>query len=164
MSAIITKNKKETQTVARILAQETCFIQSRRAVVLGLIGELGTGKTAFVQGFARALGIKERVLSPTFVLMKVYRIPSKLKVQSVPFKHLAHLDCYRITSGRDLIRLGLKDILEDPRMIVLIEWADRIAKKMPPDTIWLQFYHGARVDERTISVSYDDKKIKNLYY
>jgi tRNA threonylcarbamoyladenosine biosynthesis protein TsaE len=85
---IITKSAEETQKLGKKIAGE---MKSRKtAVVLGLQGDLGSGKTTFLQGFARGLNIKEKILSPTFVIMKKFQAPTQ------NFKYLYHLDCYRI--------------------------------------------------------------------
>ncbi len=98
----------------------------RTGKILALAGELGSGKTTFVQGFARGLGIKERVLSPTFVIMRRYQ-------------NFFHIDCYRIQKPKELIDLGLKIIMANPKNIIAIEWAERVEKILPKQTIWIRF-------------------------
>jgi len=134
--------------------------------IIALEGDLGAGKTTFVQGFTRALGIKERVASPTFILMNIYELPRLVghpkmslrgaqatkQSRSVCFKHLVHIDCYRIESPDELLHLALDKILKDPEAIVLIEWADRIRALLPEETIWIQFRHGKAVNERIIEL------------
>ncbi len=116
----------------------------RTAFVLGLEGDLGGGKTTFLQGFARGLGIKEKVLSPTFVLMKKFQIPpyqSKHGTgQANPeLQSFYHIDCYRIQESKEILDLGFKKMISDPLGIVAIEWADRIKKVLPKDAIWIKF-------------------------
>ena len=115
MIEMITKNEQETKKVAKLLAQEIDGPTSRRtinrAVVIGLQGELGSGKTRFVQGFAKGLGIRQRLTSPTFVLMKKY-------------KNLYHIDCYRLNKPKDLLDLDFKEIIDDSQNIVVVEWAE----------------------------------------
>lgn len=144
MPAIYTKSAKETQRAARILAG--VLRPSGRATVVALEGELGAGKTTFVQGFARALGVREKIKSPTFVLMKIYAL-----TKNKTFKHFVHIDCYRMQNSKDLTHLGLKEILRDRGAVILIEWADRIKKTLPRDAIKLTFLHGKKLDERMIS-------------
>lgn len=161
MREMVTKSAKETQKIAAILARE--LIRAPRHVgarVVALQGDLGAGKTTFTQGFARALGVKETVLSPTFVLMKIYGLgprikgkSKKIKEKRESFRHLVHIDCYRLVSPRDLLHLGFKELLKDKDAIILIEWADRIKKILPPDAIWLKFVHGAKRHQRTIAIS-----------
>ncbi len=128
MTEMITKNERETKKVARLLVQEIIKkpLKTKGAVVIGLQGELGAGKTRFVQGFAKGLGIKRRLTSPTFVLIKKY-------------KNLYHIDCYRLSKPKDLLDLDFKEIISNPDNIILIEWAEKIRKILPKDTIWIKF-------------------------
>lgn len=97
-----------------------------RALVLGLEGDLGGGKTTFLQGFAKGLGIKEKILSPTFIIMR-------------RFNNFYHFDCYRIQKAKDILDLGFKEIINNPQNIVAIEWADRIKKILPKNVLFLKF-------------------------
>jgi len=129
----LTNGVDETKRLGISLAEKILNRPStERAVVLGLKGELGGGKTAFLQGFAEGLGIEERVLSPTFLIMKRFRVRKK------GFRNFFHIDCYRIR-GKDIISLGFEEMISDPKNIVAIEWADRIRGIMPKNTIWLKF-------------------------
>ena len=126
-----TKNFKETQVLGEKLAKE---IKNRKqAVVLGLQGNLGGGKTTFLQGFAKGLGIKEKVLSPTFVIMKRFKINIK------HFKNFYHIDCYRLNGPKDIDELGIKDILLNPENIVAVEWSEKIKKRLPKLAIVIKF-------------------------
>ncbi|MCX6760769.1 MAG: tRNA (adenosine(37)-N6)-threonylcarbamoyltransferase complex ATPase subunit type 1 TsaE [Candidatus Nealsonbacteria bacterium] len=133
---ILTKNQNRTRKAGELLAKKTLKEPIRRnAFVLALQGDLGGGKTTFLQGFARGLGIKDRVLSPTFVLMKRFSIRNKKSV----FKNFYHLDCYRIKSHKDLSALDFKKIISDPFNIVAIEWAERVKKTLPSNSLVLKF-------------------------
>lgn len=151
MSNIVlrTKSSKETKKVARLFAQELSSIKKARATVIALEGNLGAGKTTFTQGFAEALGIKEHVLSPTFVLMKIYAIRNKQK--AINKKHLVHIDCYRLDSLKDLSHLGFKNLLKDKDAVILIEWADRIKKLIPRNALRIKFTHGKNIHERILN-------------
>ena len=128
MVEMVTKNEQETKKVARLLAEEIVNkpLKIRGAVAIGLEGELGSGKTRFVQGFAKGLGIHQRLTSPTFVLMKKY-------------KNLYHIDCYRLNKPKELLDLDFKEIISDPKNIVLIEWAEKVRSILPKDIIWIKF-------------------------
>jgi len=114
----------------------------KTAFVIGLKGELGGGKTTFLQGFAKGLGIKEKILSPTFVIMKKFKVSNR---------ELYHFDCYRVSKAKELLDLGFKEIISNPENIVVVEWADKIKKIMPKDAIWIDFKF---VNEKKRKISY----------
>ena len=99
--------------------------------VLALIGDLGSGKTVFVQGLALGLGVKEQVHSPTFILANEYR-SGRLA--------LFHVDAYRIQSVGEALGFGLEDYLSDFGVTV-IEWADRIHDALPDGHLLVEFRH-----------------------
>jgi tRNA threonylcarbamoyladenosine biosynthesis protein TsaE len=120
----ITKSPDQTKELGAILAKTVLEGgPRRRAFVLALRGDLGAGKTQLVQGFAKGLGIKGTVNSPTFVIFKKYPIGEIGR----GFKTFYHIDCYRLGAAEDLEVLGIADIFADPGNIVAIEWPD-IAK------------------------------------
>lgn len=132
---IITHSPAETKKWGERLAQNIVKNGPRhKAVVLGLSGELGSGKTTFLQGFARGLGIPKRILSPTFVLMKRFEIKGKSG-----FENFFHLDCYRIEKPKDLSCLGLKEIIQNSQNIVAVEWVGKAKEAFSPETILLKF-------------------------
>ena len=127
---IVTKSAQETKKVGEFLARE--IIKGKKALIIGCQGELGSGKTTFIQGMAKGLGIRERITSPTFVIMKKFKLG--------PVSHLKcfyHIDCYRVQS-KDLLDLGFKEIISQQN-IVVIEWAEKIKKILPKDTFWIKF-------------------------
>jgi len=148
MVVFATKSPKQTQDAANILVQEVMNTSRSRAIIIALEGELGTGKTTFVQGFARALGIKDTIQSPTFVLMKIYTLKQKKNL-----KRLVHIDAYRLESARELEHMGVRKIFQDKDAVVLIEWADRVKHILPKERITLRFKH-VSPRERTIISSY----------
>ena len=134
---IITKSAAETQQYARELAQH---ILSKKplagAVVLCLKGDLGAGKTTFTQGFAEGLGITEKILSPTFVVMKRFEISG-----DSGFKNFYHLDCYRLNDTHDLEVLGIKESLINGENIIVIEWPEKAGALLPTERIEINFDH-----------------------
>lgn len=112
---IISHSEKETKEFAQDFAQNL-----KGGEVLCLYGDLGSGKTTFVKGLAKGLGIKETVVSPTFILHRSYPIP-----RAKPLK-LHHIDLYRIEGLQDVESLGLGEIFADDKSITAIEWAEKI--------------------------------------
>jgi len=123
----------------------------RRALVVGLIGDLGSGKTTFVQGFAKGLGIRHRMVSPTFLIFRRYKIPPTPNFQPLT-SFVVHMDAYRINGIKDLAPLHFKKLLADPRNLILIEWADQIKKALPKNTQWIHFSHGKHRKERHMHI------------
>jgi len=133
-SQILSQSPSQTKKIGEVLAKEFLKTATNRILVLGLIGDLGGGKTTFLQGFAKGLGIKEKILSPTFIILR------KFKVKSLKSGFFYHIDCYRITNPKEILNLGFNKIISDPNNIIAIEWADRIKEILPPDTPILKFH------------------------
>ncbi len=132
----LTVSSFQTKKLGEILAKEILKTKPKKtALLIGLEGNLGGGKTTFLQGFAKGLGIKEKVLSPTFIILR------RFKVQGLKFKiqNFYHIDCYRIEKPKEILRLGFKKIISNPENIIAIEWVDKVRKIMPQGTIWLNF-------------------------
>lgn len=143
--SIVTKSAPATKKLGEILAKRILQTRLKKgAFCLALTGELGGGKTTFLQGFSKGLGIKEKILSPTFIIMKKLEIRnSKLKrnskSQKPKFQTFYHLDCYRIEKPKEILDLGFKEIIRNPKNMVAIEWADKIKKILPKNAIWIKF-------------------------
>ena len=148
----ITKSAAETQKLGEQFAQRL-----KGGEIIGLIGELGSGKTTFVQGLARGLGIKKRIISPTFIFIRPYTLsPEKGRgplgaLRPKPYI-LFHVDLYRIENSEGVKGLGLEEIWSEPGNIVLIEWAEKIEKLLPKKTIKIYFNYQEK-DKRRIKVS-----------
>src|SRR3989338_2101592 len=112
-----------------VLLAKTVRPKTRGAFLVTLSGELGAGKTAFAQALARGFGIKDAVTSPTFTLLKAYDLPA-----GSPFARLIHLDAYRLTSADELLALGVAELLQDPRNLIVCEWPENVRGALPvPD-------------------------------
>ena len=120
------------------------------AVVVALLGELGAGKTALAQQVAHALGVKDVVTSPTFVIQKSYA------TQDADFETLVHIDAYRIDDLKELSVLGFEKTLRAPKTLVLIEWANRIESLLPPDTLCVSLLHEGEGERRVEYGTYAD--------
>ena len=113
----------------------------RPGMVLALHGDLGAGKTCFVQGLARALGVRGPVSSPTFTLINEHhgRLP------------LYHIDLYRVNSPEEAFGLGLDEYLHG-RGVTAVEWAERVADLLPASTVHIHIVAGATPEDRTFTV------------
>ncbi len=149
----------ETDTIQDLLprtttsVEETLDLGARFAAVLGpgtvlaLYGALGTGKTHFVKGLARSLGIvPAEVRSPTFTILSVYDEGER---------PLYHFDAYRVQNPDEFVELGFEDYVHGEG-ITCIEWAGRITDLLPPDTIHLQLHHLAPSKRRITLDAPDD--------
>ena len=125
-SHTVTKSAKETQGVGETFGYT---IPS----VICLWGDLGSGKTTFVQGLAKGLGITSRLLSPTFIIVRRYDIPTTSQ-------QLYHMDLYRMMSASDIEGVGFSEILTDPNAIVVIEWPERLGKLLPEKRVDIRFF------------------------
>lgn len=107
----------------------------KEAVIIGLKGDLGAGKTTFVQCVARALGVKEAVTSPTFVIQKKYPL------QNQTFDTLVHIDAYRIEDPHELEVLRWNHTIEDSKNLILIEWPEKVASLLPNKMKMIHFIY-----------------------
>lgn len=121
MAKYLTYSEEETKKLAQNLAKKF------KKGVLALTGDLGTGKTTFATGFAKGLGIKEKIISPTFMLIRQHQIPNSDKL-------FYHIDLYRI---KDLTQLGLREITSNLDNIILIEWAEKAKHLLPTNTTFI---------------------------
>jgi len=143
----ITKSAKQTQKLGETYAKEILAIcGNKNAIVIGLSGNLGGGKTTFLQGFAKGSGVKEKILSPTFVIMK-------------HFKNFYHFDCYRFNKPEDVLELGWKEIISNPKNIVAVEWPEKIKTVLPKNIIFINFKF---VDNNTREIKFDSSFGKNI--
>lgn len=126
MKKFITTSAQQTKHLAKTLAEK--FDRG----VIALSGDLGSGKTTFVQGFAKGLGIKDKIISPTFILIRQHLIPNTKKV-------FYHIDLYRLEKTDQLFHIGIEEIIKNPNNIIIIEWADKAKKFLPKNTIYITF-------------------------
>jgi tRNA threonylcarbamoyladenosine biosynthesis protein TsaE len=135
-TVVRTDSSAATKEVAGIVADHV-----RGGDLLLLVGDMGAGKTTFVQGFALALGVGEPVTSPTFTLVRTY--PGRLPVH--------HVDVYRLERMAEVGDLGLGELI-DSNGVTLVEWGDVVRAALPPSYLEVRFEFGADVDDRTITV------------
>ena len=130
-------NIEELQEFAEKTAQEL-----KGGEIFGLMGDLGAGKTTFVQLLAKQLGITSRVTSPTFVIVASHKgiLPSTGDVVD-----LHHLDVYRLNHPSEFLQLGIAEVFSDPTAVVFIEWADKIRDILPSTTKYIRFTNRPRI-------------------
>lgn len=134
--------RRELAEFARNVRAVSKLLPKRKsAVMVFLRGDLGSGKTTFVQEIAREYGIQEPVKSPTYTIMKSYVIPSERTSfgQKRRYSKLVHIDLYRLESPGELLALKLDSILEEEGTIVFIEWPERAIDLLPEPDITLYF-------------------------
>jgi tRNA threonylcarbamoyladenosine biosynthesis protein TsaE len=135
-----TTSVEETKAVAAALAA-VC----RPGDLILLAGEMGSGKTAFAQGFAAGMGVIDTVTSPTFTLVHTYE--GRLRVH--------HADVYRLERMAEVADLALGELLDDDDAVVLVEWGDVVASSLGGDVMTIRLEPGGpdRLDERVLTVA-----------
>lgn len=137
------KSQVETQKLAQDFATKI-----KGAQVICFRGELGTGKTTFIKALLKELGVKQKIVSPTFVILKSFH-PKDIK----DVETIYHIDAYRIESPEDITGTGIREAIKDKKGLTLIEWADNIKGILPKDVIWVSFTYGNHPTERHITIS-----------
>jgi tRNA threonylcarbamoyladenosine biosynthesis protein TsaE len=136
---VITKSAEETRKLAENFAKKL-----KPGDFIAFFGNLGSGKTTFIQGLAKGLGIKRRIISPTFIIVRTY------KLQPMTFYHI---DLYRTESLIDLLGLGIDQIIKDKTCIVALEWAEKMGELLPEKRIEVHFEDLGQ-DTRKITINY----------
>lgn len=149
---ILTKGAEETGVLAGKFIEEVLLDREKRgragAVVVCLWGDLGAGKTTFVQGIGRMLQIGKTLSSPTFLIMKKYLLSGQYKGRC-----LYHYDAYRISNTEDILDLGWEEIIGDENNIVVVEWPEKIASILPSSRIDVRLSHVSE-NQRRINLSF----------
>ena len=112
-----------------------CVPRTSGATVLALTGDLGAGKTTLTQSIGKKPGVTENMISPTFVIMKHYRLKTS------DYRLLVHIDAYRLDSSAEMKTLGFDTLIADPENLIVIEWPERIADILPADCIRISLEH-----------------------
>lgn len=141
-SEFITNNIQETQEFAQDFAKKL-----QGGDIVALYGNLGGGKTTFVQGLAKGLGIKCKIISPTFIVIRQYRIRNN----ELGIKDFYHIDLYRVETEKDTEGLGILDLFNDKNAIVVIEWAEKI-QNLLPEKRWEIHFEYLEEEKRKIKI------------
>jgi tRNA threonylcarbamoyladenosine biosynthesis protein TsaE len=132
----LTNSFEETQKLGRDFAK---ILEKGDRVCL--YGDLGSGKTTFTQGLAVGLGIRNRIISPTFVIVRSY---------DLGVMNFYHIDLYRAESEKDIEGLGIREIINNKQSIVVIEWAEKLGNYLPEKRIDVEFSY-EKDDSRRIT-------------
>jgi len=140
---ILSRSEENTQNVAKELFQKYEEYLGKRPIIFALVGEMGSGKTQFTKGLAKAMGIKEEVVSPTFNLVLEYG-------------KLTHIDAWRLKNSGELDSLEFTKYLLDKNNVIAIEWVDRVAHTVRTHSddavvVWIRIEYGKGKNERLIS-------------
>jgi len=140
MKEELLQSLKETHAYAEDFLR-TLKNKELHATVVGLSGDLGSGKTTFVRSVAQILGVEHEIASPTFVIAKFYDIPNDSR-----WKQLVHVDAYRIEDPEEIRPLRLTETFADPKNLVIVEWPEQLGVFFPKDAMMLKLRF---IDETT---------------
>jgi len=143
---VVTNNVKETQEVGRKMGQiiKDTSLDLDHAFVISLEGDLGGGKTSFMQGFAQGLDLDEKILSPTFIICR------KCKLSESSFQYLYHCDYYRLDPEENK-EVGFQDIFSNSQNLVVVEWGNKIKSMLPKLSLVIKFDFKEK-DKRSINI------------
>ncbi|MCL6096441.1 MAG: tRNA (adenosine(37)-N6)-threonylcarbamoyltransferase complex ATPase subunit type 1 TsaE [Patescibacteria group bacterium] len=134
----ITNSFEETQNLGKEFAKRL-----KGGELVALYGNLGAGKTTFVQGLAMGLGIKRRIVSPTFIIIRTYKINNpnfaKASLSRQNSKFFYHVDLYRTETPDDIKGLGIDEIIGNSDNIIVVEWAEKMREFLPEKRIDIYF-------------------------
>jgi tRNA threonylcarbamoyl adenosine modification protein YjeE len=141
-SIVVSRSEENTQNIGKELWQKYEKFAGQRAIVFALEGPMGAGKTQFTKGLARAMGIEEEIVSPTFNL-------------ELDYGELKHFDAWRLQNGEELENLGWEEKIHD-KAVIVVEWADRVAETIrkydeEAVVVWVKISYGKKENERTIT-------------
>lgn len=135
-TTIVASSSPQTQKIGEDFAK---FLEGGDVVCL--YGDLGFGKTTFAQGLAKGLGIKKRIISPTFVMVRSYELRAR---------SFYHIDLYRTENEEDIGGLGIEEVINNKNNIVVIEWAEKLKSFLPEKRIDIKFSY-EKDNEREIT-------------
>jgi len=137
--------KEDIPDISLKILNKISKVMSDKAKVIALSGELGSGKTTLTQELGRILGIENNIISPTFVIMKIYNIDSN-SIYYSSFKKLIHIDAYRLESFSELLKIGWQELIEDKDNLIIVEWPEKVKGCFDSNSFWVKLGH---VDDQT---------------
>ncbi|HAE36422.1 MAG: hypothetical protein UR85_C0002G0046 [Candidatus Nomurabacteria bacterium GW2011_GWF2_35_66] len=139
--------EKLGQTAKEII-KKVSEIHNNKATVIAFRGDLGAGKTTLTKEIAKQLGIRERIISPTFVIMKIYKTKDK------KFKKLIHIDAYRLKNSDELLNLGWEEIVKNKDNFIIVEWPEMVPLCFDDDCHKVNLEHKGETT-RVIKIEYN---------
>jgi tRNA threonylcarbamoyladenosine biosynthesis protein TsaE len=138
---------EDINLLAKTLVEKLALKRKNTATIVFFDGDLGAGKTTFVQSVAKILGVSEKVISPTFILKKIY------DTSHPTFKKLVHIDAYRFNEPQEARVLRLEEDIKDAETLIMIEWPEKMSYVSHDAEVSLEV-----LDEttRAITISYED--------
>lgn len=161
MKSLTSHSLPETEQIAKnwLVSISNKYANHDEALVVGLSGHLGAGKTAFTKAIAKIVGIDEDVTSPTFVIMKLYEINDQVSITNdqrakqieIPWTRIVHIDAYRLERREELDVLEWEKLVADRNNLILIEWPENVGLKEFEPSAFLRFE--AHDDEHKIEIN-----------
>ncbi len=143
------KENQKRQISEKIL-NKVSKTKNKKAKVIALSGELGAGKTTLTKEIGKLLEIKNVIISPTFVIMKIYQTGEGSKYYS-QFKKLIHIDAYRLDDPLELLKFGWGEMVDDKNNLIILEWPERVMGSTDKETFWVKLKH---IDDETRSLEF----------
>lgn len=140
--------EENLKQIAKEIIDEVSLIRKDKASLVILSGELGAGKTALSKEIAKYLGVKDKIISPTFVIMKIYKTKDK------NFKKLIHIDAYRLSKSNELLVLGWAEIMKDKGNLILVEWPENVPECTASPLCSIEIIH-INEDTRSLKICYN---------
>jgi len=142
--------EKEIPEISRKILEKILKSKSKNATVLAFSGDLGAGKTTITKEIAKQFGVKRNIISPTFVIMKIYEV-GKDSLFFLKFKKFIHIDAYRFDQEDEILKIGWKDMEEDKDNFIILEWPENVKKHIDKDSHWIKLEH---IDEDTRMIEF----------
>lgn len=142
--------EKEIPEISRKIIEKILKSKSKNATVLAFSGDLGAGKTTITKEIAKQFGVKKNIISPTFVIMKIYEV-GKGSLYFSKFKKLIHIDAYRFDQEDEILKIGWKDMEGDKENFIILEWPENVKKHIDKDSHWIKLEH---IDEDTRMIEF----------
>jgi tRNA threonylcarbamoyladenosine biosynthesis protein TsaE len=127
--------KEIPQIAEEVIAQIYKKANNKGATVIALSGNLGAGKTTLTQAIGKKLGIKQKIASPTFILLKTYKFKNK------NFKIFHHIDAYRLEKPEHVEKLLWSSLIKDPNNLIFLEWPEQVGKLLPKNIVKIKLSH-----------------------